>query len=157
MSAVFLEFTCLGGHRPPLQRILNHFYDGTSGRFLSPDPLGHGASMDLYSFADGDPLNNFDPDGRLFAGTLNGAGQWGSQMYAGLGNALDAALHAIVSPWNPLTATRNFSGGYEADFRYQRNLEPAHPASGNWVSRSPRHSGSIAAQAVPANGTTVIS
>jgi hypothetical protein len=79
--------------------------------------------MDLYSFADGDPLNNFDPDGRLFAGTLNGAGQWGSQMYAGLGNALDAALHAIVSPWNPLTATRNFSGGYEADFRYQRNFD----------------------------------
>jgi hypothetical protein len=79
--------------------------------------------MDLYSFADGDPLNNFDPDGRLFAGTLNGAGQWGSQMYAGLGNTLDAALFAIVSPWNPLTATRNFSGGYEADFRYQRNFD----------------------------------
>jgi hypothetical protein len=79
--------------------------------------------MDLYSFADGDPLNHFDPDGRLFAGTLNGAGHWGSQMYAGLGNALDAALHAIVSPWNPLAATRNFSGGYEADFRYQRNFD----------------------------------
>lgn len=79
--------------------------------------------MDLYSFADGDPLNHFDPDGRLFAGTLNGAGQWGSQLYAGLGNALDAALHAIVNPWNPLAATRHFSGGYEADFRYQRNFD----------------------------------
>jgi RHS repeat-associated protein len=32
---------------------------------LSPDPLGHAASMDLYSFCNGDPVNNFDPDGRL--------------------------------------------------------------------------------------------
>lgn len=99
------------------------YYDGTSGRFLSPDPLGHSASMDLYSFADGDPLNNFDADGRFVSGGLNGVGQWGSQMYAGMGNALDSVLHSIVSPWNPLAATRNFSGGYEADFRYQRNFE----------------------------------
>lgn len=49
------------------------YYDGTSGRFLSPDPLGHSASMDLYSFADGDPLNNFDADGRFVSGMRGGA------------------------------------------------------------------------------------
>ena len=41
------------------------YYDATGGRFLSPDPLGHGASMDLYSFADGDPVNFVDPTGRM--------------------------------------------------------------------------------------------
>jgi RHS repeat-associated protein len=41
------------------------YYDPVAGRFLSPDPLGHSASMDLYSFCDGDPLNRFDPDGRF--------------------------------------------------------------------------------------------
>ena len=40
------------------------YYDPTSGRFLSPDPLGHEASMDLYSYASDDPINFCDPDGR---------------------------------------------------------------------------------------------
>ena len=40
------------------------YYEPTTGRFLSPDPMGHAASMSLYDFANGDPVNNFDPDGR---------------------------------------------------------------------------------------------
>jgi RHS repeat-associated protein len=43
------------------------YYDPLAGRFLSPDPLGHTASMSLYDFCSGDPLNSFDPDGRLSA------------------------------------------------------------------------------------------
>jgi hypothetical protein len=38
-------------------------YDPVAGHFLSADPLGHEASMDLYSFCSGDPLNRFDPTG----------------------------------------------------------------------------------------------
>ena len=41
------------------------YYEPTSGRFLSPDPYGHGSDMSLYAFANGDPVNGFDPDGRL--------------------------------------------------------------------------------------------
>jgi RHS repeat-associated protein len=41
------------------------YYDATSGRFLSPDPAGHNGSWDLYSFANNDPVNQFDPDGRF--------------------------------------------------------------------------------------------
>jgi RHS repeat-associated protein len=40
-------------------------YDPTAGRFTSADPLGHAGSMDLYSFAGGDPVNFFDPSGRF--------------------------------------------------------------------------------------------
>jgi RHS repeat-associated protein len=40
-------------------------YDPLIGRFLSCDPLGHAATPDLYSYADGDPVNNIDPDGRF--------------------------------------------------------------------------------------------
>ncbi len=39
-------------------------YEATSGRFLSPDPLGHGSSMSLYDYASGDPVNRLDADGR---------------------------------------------------------------------------------------------
>jgi RHS repeat-associated protein len=40
------------------------YYDPSSGTFLSADPLGHAASMDLYSYCGGDPINNYDPNGR---------------------------------------------------------------------------------------------
>tara|TARA_B100001093_G_C26789377_1_gene998275 strand:- start:606 stop:1814 length:1209 start_codon:yes stop_codon:yes gene_type:complete len=43
-------------------------YDSSSGRFLSPDPLGHTATPDLYSYALGDPINFFDPTGRMGTG-----------------------------------------------------------------------------------------
>ncbi|MDX2109330.1 MAG: RHS repeat-associated core domain-containing protein [Verrucomicrobiota bacterium] len=41
------------------------YYDPSAGRFISPDPAGHSGSMDLYSYADGDPINRIDPDGRF--------------------------------------------------------------------------------------------
>lgn len=41
------------------------YYDPQGGRFLSPDPISHPISLDLYSYANGDPINNFDPNGRF--------------------------------------------------------------------------------------------
>ncbi|MCX6934091.1 MAG: RHS repeat-associated core domain-containing protein, partial [Verrucomicrobia bacterium] len=40
------------------------YYEPNGGRFLSADPMGHGASMSLYDYCNGDPVNSFDPDGR---------------------------------------------------------------------------------------------
>jgi len=51
------------------------YYEPNSGRFISTDPLGHEASMDLYSYANGDPINMADPDGRLASGFHSGATQ----------------------------------------------------------------------------------
>ena len=48
-------FYCLGAR----------YYEPTSGRFLSADPIGHAASPSLYDYASGDPVNRMDPDGRL--------------------------------------------------------------------------------------------
>jgi RHS repeat-associated protein len=48
------------------------YYDPQSGRFLSPDPLGHGASISLYDYANGDPVNGLDPDGRFGKGVIDG-------------------------------------------------------------------------------------
>jgi RHS repeat-associated protein len=49
------------------------YYEPSSGRFLSPDPAGHAASMSLYDYANGDPINQFDPDGRLSVGAWSNA------------------------------------------------------------------------------------
>jgi RHS repeat-associated protein len=51
------------------------YYDPLAGHFLSPDPLGHGASMDLYSFCGGDPVNRFDPTGRFGKGNFDQGSQ----------------------------------------------------------------------------------
>lgn len=40
------------------------YYEPNSGRFMSPDPVGHGSSMGLYDYAGGDPINLVDPRGR---------------------------------------------------------------------------------------------
>lgn len=43
-------------------------YDPQTGRWLSPDPVGHAVSLSLYDYCDNDPLNVFDPDGRFGKG-----------------------------------------------------------------------------------------
>ncbi|MEW6306011.1 MAG: DUF6531 domain-containing protein [Verrucomicrobiota bacterium] len=56
------------GRYPELSGLYNlgaRYYDPVAGRFLSPDPLGHDSDASLYSFANGDPVDYFDPDGRL--------------------------------------------------------------------------------------------
>ena len=63
----------------------NRYYDPQSGTFLSCDPLGHAASMDLYSYCQGDPLNYYDADGRMatkFGAYLENAADQGLQEYS---------------------------------------------------------------------------
>ena len=55
-------FICMGAR----------YYDPQNGRFISPDPLGHGASMSLYDYCNGDPVNGLDPDGRCVEGYTSG-------------------------------------------------------------------------------------
>jgi len=41
------------------------YYDPMGGRFLSTDPIGCPININLYAYANGDPINYFDPDGRF--------------------------------------------------------------------------------------------
>ncbi len=51
----------------------SRYYEPNSGRFLSPDPLGHDASWSLYDYCAGDPVNGLDPDGRCVEKMERGA------------------------------------------------------------------------------------
>ncbi len=64
-------------------------YDPESGRFLSADPLGHEASLSLYDYASGDPINNLDPDGRFGKGISSG---WSGSVSSSSPNS--GAFHA---------------------------------------------------------------
>ena len=41
----------------------NRFYSPSLGRFTSPDPIGYSGGFNLYSYADGEPVNSWDPMG----------------------------------------------------------------------------------------------
>lgn len=99
------------------------YYDPMAGRFLSPDPLGHAGSLDLYSAFNGDPINQFDADGRFASGMLNGALQYGSELYASAGNAVDAVIHPILMAGGADFAALNYQGGYRADPIYEQRYE----------------------------------
>jgi len=47
------------------------YYDPLAGRFLSPDPISHPLCLDLYAYANGDPINNADLDGRFSSSVYN--------------------------------------------------------------------------------------
>jgi RHS repeat-associated protein len=86
-------------------------YDPVAGRFLNADPLGHSASMDLYSFCGGDPVNNFDPDGRLSKGFYQGlqlgsspdnaSGAFSLGYGLGIANDLSQFFNSLGQPGQP--------------------------------------------------------
>jgi hypothetical protein len=65
------------------------YYAPESGTFLSADPLGHAACMDLYSYCNGDPVNNLDPDGRFGKGAASAVGDRLSGIWGAVSNPLD--------------------------------------------------------------------
>lgn len=47
-----------------LVQMQDRYYDPDARRFLSEDPLGLSAGLNLYAYADGDPVGRIDPEGR---------------------------------------------------------------------------------------------
>jgi len=61
-------------------------YDPVSGRWLSCDPMGFAAGLSLYGYCNGDPLNNFDPDGRCavdYQGSAHDSDWWANYIATG--------------------------------------------------------------------------
>jgi RHS repeat-associated protein len=51
----------------------NRYYDPQTGRFTQEDPIGLAGGMNLYGFADGDPVGNSDPFGLTSCSDLRAA------------------------------------------------------------------------------------
>lgn len=71
-------------------------YDAVSARFLSPDPMSFGSDMTLYSYANGDPVNGVDADGRLAAK-----------------GAMLSLMHVTGSIYNEVNRVNQFTSDYE--------------------------------------------
>jgi len=87
------------------------YQDPIAGRWLSPDPVGHGISPSLYDYCSNDPINGIDADGR-----------WGKPVHNGYSaedifgrNAGDVNIDDLLSwgmrnPAAQIVGTDNASG-----------------------------------------------
>ena len=88
-------------------------FDPVSGRWLTYDSVWNSGDPDGYTFcAGGDPINSFDPDGRVGKAGAN----WGSDIVTGVGhlayNTAGTLEYALTSPFAPNWAYRTY--GQEA-------------------------------------------
>jgi RHS repeat-associated protein len=73
------------------------YYDSALGRFLSEDPSSFaGGDANLYRYAEGDPVNNYDPEG--LAARLLGASIWG---LPGIGGSIFGSAGASNTTSSP--------------------------------------------------------
>jgi RHS repeat-associated protein len=87
---------------------LNRVYDPDLGRWLSRDPAGEGADLNLYRYAGNDPVNNVDPDGLCAQrGFIGGPGQFWDQNSGEIRDSEGKPIRDQLNPLNPI----NFSGG----------------------------------------------
>ncbi|HEV7595471.1 MAG TPA: RHS repeat-associated core domain-containing protein [Gemmatimonadaceae bacterium] len=62
-SAWYGTLASSAGEGSGLQYMRNRYYDPTRGQFTQADPIGLGGGLNLYGFANGDPINGSDPFG----------------------------------------------------------------------------------------------
>jgi RHS repeat-associated protein len=96
------------------------YYDPVAGHFISPDPLGHTSTMDLYSAFNGDPINFFDPNAwaviqawqQTQQNLINSGGFWNNAAAYGVSFGITAfnAFSLGTFSKNDALADRNISG-----------------------------------------------
>jgi hypothetical protein len=88
--------------------VRNRYYDPATGRFTQPDPIGLAGGMNLYGYANGDPVNFADPFG-LYADRQDERGSIHERLADNV--RMDAAVAALK---NGVTAAEDSSAHKEA-------------------------------------------
>jgi RHS repeat-associated protein len=90
------QFTARENDETGMQYSRARYYDPTTARFISPDPLGfEGSGPNLYRYANGDPLGYTDPNGMdpLTSGIGSGVEEGLKEKAAEVGGAVYDAIN----------------------------------------------------------------
>ena len=85
------------------------YYDSTSRRFLSPDPVSYPTCLDLYTYANGNPINFTDPNGRF-----------ASAVYQTVNTTFADTLSCIQSGYSDYS--KGYAAGKTFDFSSSNNI-----------------------------------
>ena len=90
------------------------WYDPTTGRWLSKDPIGLNGGLNLYSFCGGNPLNDIDPYGLEKESQANpfGRGLQGLGTVTTIIGGLTIAVTAQLPPMPPVVTVAGMTAGY---------------------------------------------
>ena len=99
----------------------SRYYDPIGGHFLSPDPISYPDNIELYTYANGDPVNFFDPNGRFASGVYH---SWLKPTLVQVEDALLAPLGTqfligVLNDWATICAYqgKTSSGTYQVGFK----------------------------------------
>jgi len=100
----------------------NRYYDPSTGRFTQEDPIGLAGGLNLYGYANGDPVNFSDPFGLLAwpVWVVRGALWVGARFGIGLGTA--AAVDRVVRAAGP-SIRRAMTLGNEARLTQSQQIQ----------------------------------
>ncbi len=94
-----VQRVAVSDHLGPLYLTRYRLYAASLNRFLSPDPLGLAGGLNLYAYAEGDPLTYIDPLG-LCADSMWETGSYlgdVGQFYAGYGDAIAGTVGGLYN------------------------------------------------------------
>lgn len=104
-------------------------YHPANGSWISADPLGHFASWDLYSFANGNPISLTDPTGRLSKGMFQGAALGDNftpeNTAQGIGKVIGQVGMALVPYAGHVATMMGLAGDAQWDFTSSAGLTMA--------------------------------
>jgi RHS repeat-associated protein len=87
------------------------YYEPVNGRFLSCDPMSFAAGSNLYGFCNGDCVNNFDADGRLWSEI----GSTITQTFASAGQTIQSGFaHVAGAVYGDSQAGNEVAGQYSS-------------------------------------------
>ncbi len=76
-------------------------FDPQTGRYLSPDPLGLAGGLNLYAYAEQDPINGQDPLGQLFSVAQIISNHLGPQAAKNYLQVKQSLTQSVLHPFSP--------------------------------------------------------